>query len=273
MRQPSMLRLPQTKALGSWIQQQQPESNSAASVTDRPNEPTDGCQTPRRHQPTDRPPAASDQPTDSSPQRQIAAATPLPPKIVTAPSDLFDNNKPSNSIFISPPVAATKWDPIKNGKLPTVPRDEDCNIMIPGGLTNLLKRQKEQNERAMENITPRQKLCQPYIADPMGLPFMTSVQRNKKEEEDWCREHIPNWCKGIMETNGHIIKNANNDVDVNMIPYINEDDRKQLYKVPQRRMKSDKTYAREDLDLACSLCRNAAAVAAAATSAEASIMD
>jgi hypothetical protein len=39
---------------------------------------------------------------------------------------------------------------------------------------------------------------------------------------------------------------------------------KKLYKVPQRRMKSDATYHREDLDLAASLRRNAAATAAAA---------
>jgi hypothetical protein len=58
-----------------------------------------------------------------------------------------------------------------------------------------------------------------------------------------------------------------------MIPYINEDDGKHLNKVPQRQMKSDKTYAREDLDLARSLSRNAASAAAAAASAEASIMD
>jgi hypothetical protein len=40
---------------------------------------------------------------------------------------------------------------------------------------------------------------------------------------------------------------------------------KKLYKVPQRRMKSDATYNREDLDLAASLSRNAAARAAAAS--------
>jgi hypothetical protein len=58
-----------------------------------------------------------------------------------------------------------------------------------------------------------------------------------------------------------------------MIPYIHEEDGKQLYKVPQKQMKSDKTYAREDLDLARSLCRNAAAAAAASAPAEASNWD
>jgi hypothetical protein len=110
--------------------------------------------------PTNRP-TDSSQPTNSSPQRQIAAATSLPTKIVTAPSDLFDNNKPGDSIFISPPIALAKWDPIKNSTLPTVKqpgREEDCNDMFLGGLTNLLKRQKKQNDRAMKNITPRRKL-------------------------------------------------------------------------------------------------------------------
>jgi hypothetical protein len=55
----------------------------------------------------------------------------------------------------------------------------------------------------MENITPRQKLRRPYIAVLMGLPFMTSAQLSKKKEEDWCRDHIPDWCKGrqIIDTN------------------------------------------------------------------------
>jgi hypothetical protein len=48
-----------------------------------------------------------------------------------------------------------------------------------------------------------------------------------------------------------------------MISYANEEG-KQLYRVPQKRVKSDKTYAREDLNLAASLQRNAAATAAAA---------
>jgi hypothetical protein len=159
----------------------------------------------------------------------------LPPKIVTAPSDLFDNNKPGNSIsgnniFISP----SKWDPIKNGKLPVVPQDEDCNDMIPGKITNRLKRQKEQNERAMHNLLskstrPRQKLCQPYVSVPMGLSSK-SADWNKKESDKWCRKNNPDWCRGrqIIDTNGHVIKKANNNVDNNMIPYINEDDGKQL---------------------------------------------
>jgi hypothetical protein len=105
----------------------------------------------------------------------------------------------------------------------------------------------------------------------MGI-LSTSADRNKKDSEEWCRKNVPDWCRGrqIIDPNGHVIKHANDDVDDNMIPYINEDGGKQLYKVPQRQMKSDDTYSREDLNLDGSLRRNAAAAAA---SAEASMMD
>jgi hypothetical protein len=55
-------------------------------------------------------------------------------------------------------------------------------------------------------------------------------------------------------------------------PYIDKDDGKQPYSYvnsgigTQRRVKSDETYAREDLDLARNLCRNNAAAAAEASS-------
>jgi hypothetical protein len=92
------------------------------------------------------PPAA-----DSSQPRQIAALT--PPRVVTAPSKLFDNNKPAN-IFISPHISRIqKWDPIVNGMLKKPPVDNvDYTHMIPGGLNRLIKRQGEQNKRAMQNI-------------------------------------------------------------------------------------------------------------------------
>jgi hypothetical protein len=102
-----------------------------------------------------------------------------------------------------------------------------------------------------------------YLRGPMGLSATSG-----------------NWCRGreIIDAKGQIIKNANDDnVDDDMIPYINEDDGKQPYsyvnsgKDPQRRVESDATYARKDLDLARSLHHNPAASAAAA--AEASIMD
>jgi hypothetical protein len=70
---------------------------------------------------------------DSSPPRQIAALT--PPRVVTAPSELFDNNKPAD-IFISPHIPRIpKWDPIANGMLEKPPVDNvDYTHMIPAGL-------------------------------------------------------------------------------------------------------------------------------------------
>jgi hypothetical protein len=92
------------------------------------------------------PPAAA-----SRPPRHIAALT--PPRVVAAPSKLFDNNMPAD-IFISPHIPRIrKWDPIANGMLEKPSVDNvDYTHMIPGGLTILLKRQGEQNDRAMQNI-------------------------------------------------------------------------------------------------------------------------
>jgi hypothetical protein len=87
----------------------------------------------------------------SSPRRQIAALT--PPRVVTAPSELFDSNKQAD-IFISPHIPKNKkWYPIANSKLNTPPVDNvDFTHMIPSGLTRLLKRQGEQNDTAMYNL-------------------------------------------------------------------------------------------------------------------------
>jgi hypothetical protein len=100
-------------------------SNSGSRQTDQQNE-----------EPSLLPPAA-----DSSPPRQIAAVT--PPIVVTAPSNLFDSNKPAN-IFISPHIPKPKkWDPIANGMLDTPTPVDNVNFIhpIPGGLTKQLKRQ------------------------------------------------------------------------------------------------------------------------------------
>jgi hypothetical protein len=239
--------------------------------------------------------------TDSSPPRQIEALP--PPRVIAAPSKLFDNNKPAD-IFISPHILRIqKWDPIANGMLEKPPVDNvDYTHMIPGGLDRLLKRQGEQNERAMQNILgqagrkvwqeakekllaqqeeqrnrqafhllqdqgSKQKLRRPNVHVPvlMGLPS-TSAEWNKKDSDEWCRKHVPNWHSGrkIIDANGqHLVTKASNDDD-KMVSYSNKEG-KQLYRVPQRRMKSDETYAREDLDLAASLRCNAAATAAAAS--------
>jgi hypothetical protein len=85
---------------------------------------------------------------DSSPPRRIAAMT--PPRIVAAPSDLFNNGTPAN-LFISPHFK--KWDPIADDRREKTPVDnEDYTHMIPGGLNRLLKRQGEQNNRDMQDI-------------------------------------------------------------------------------------------------------------------------
>jgi hypothetical protein len=232
--------------------------------------------------------------TDSSPPRR---------RVVAAPSKLFDNNKPAD-IFISPHIPRIqKWDPIGNGMLAKPPVDNvDYTHMISGGLDRLLKRQGEQNERAMPNILGqagrkvrqeakekllgrqeeqrnipvfhllqdqgnKQKLrrLNVHVPVPMGLPFR-SAEWNEKDSDKWCRKHVPNWHSGrkIIDANGqHLVTKASNSDD-KMVSYSNKEG-KQLYRVPQRCMKSDETYAREDLDLASSLHRNAAATAAAAS--------
>jgi hypothetical protein len=106
---------------------------------------------------------------------------------LAASSDLFDNNKPGENIFISPPVAREKWDPIKNGKLHTPVDNKDFTYMIAGGLNKLLKRQGEQNERRMHNILSssvnKQKLRRPDVSVLMGLPS-TSADLNKKDSDE-----------------------------------------------------------------------------------------
>jgi hypothetical protein len=100
----------------------------------------------------------------------------------------------------------------------------------------------------------------------MGLPS-TSAEWNKKDSDEWCRKNVPDWHSGrkIIDANGqHLVTKAANDDDM-MISYANEEG-KQLYRVTQRRMMSVETYPREDLDLADSLRRNAAATTLAASS-------
>jgi hypothetical protein len=74
--------------------------------------------------------------------RSIAARTPSPPRIAETPNDPFDNTSPDN-LFISPHLG--KWDPIANGNHSTqYDGQEDIN--------RLLKKQREQNERDMQDI-------------------------------------------------------------------------------------------------------------------------
>jgi hypothetical protein len=235
--------------------------------------------------------AKTPSPANGSPAKRIAARTPTPPRISETPNDPFDNGTPDD-LFISPHLR--KWNPIVDGRREETPENkEDFN--------RLLKKQGEQNERDMQDIPGhvgrkannyaklyakerllakqseqkhrqafnmlqkpgnKQKLRRPHVLTtvPMGLPF-TSADWNEEDSDNWCRKHVPNWNE-----------------DRRIIDVVSDDDRmesyyhegKKLYKVPQRRLKkTDATYKREDLDLAASLCRNAAAAAAACTPADA----
>jgi hypothetical protein len=226
---------------------------------------------------------------DTSPPRRIAAM--MPPRIVAAPSNLFNNGTPAN-LFISPHFK--KWDPIADDRREKTPVDnKDYTHMIPGGLNRLLKKQGEQNERDMQDILghtkrkaknkakerllarqseqrsrqafkmlqdpeTKQKLRRPHIFTPalMWL-LLTLADWNEEDSDEWCRKHVPNW-----HSQRRIINVVSDDDK--MESYYHEG--KKLYKVPQRRlMKTDATYDRKDLDLAARLCRNAAAAAAACT--------
>jgi hypothetical protein len=104
----------------------------------------------------------------------------------------------------------------------------------------------------------KQKLRGPHVftTAPMRLP-LKSEDGNKKDSNMWCRRHVPNW-----HSHRKIIDVVSDDDK--MESYYHEG--KKLYKVPQRRlMKTDTTYNREDLNLAASLSRNAAAAAAVCT--------
>jgi hypothetical protein len=99
----------------------------------------------------------------------------------------------------------------------------------------------------------KKKLRRPHVLTPvpMGLP-LTSADWKEEDSDDWCRKHLfLNW-----QSHRRIIDVVSNDDK--MESYYHKG--KKLYKVPQRRlMKTDATYDREDLDLAASLRRNAAA--------------
>jgi hypothetical protein len=139
----------------------------------------------------------------------------------------------------------------------------------------LLALQEEQKNRQACRLLPgqenKQKLGRPHVhlSVPMVLPS-TSADWNEKDSEEWCRTHVPDWHSGrkiINPNDQHLVTTATNDDD-KMTNYANKAG-KQLYRVPQRRMKSDNTYARDDLNLAASLRRNTAATAAAAAAATA----
>jgi hypothetical protein len=139
---------------------------------------------------------------------------------------------------------------------------EKCKIYLPPQGESKEDKKKEEKDRQEK----KHKLRCPHVhvAVVMGLPFM-SADWNEKDSDEWCRTHVPDWHLGrkIIVANGqHLVTPATNN-DNKMTSYANKEG-KQLYRVPQRRMKSDNTYAKEDPNLAASLRRNTAATAAAA---------
>jgi hypothetical protein len=98
------------------------------------------------------PPAASspslgmDGEADSSPPRSMAARTPLPTTIVETPDNPLANNA-TNALFISPHLG--NWDPIRDGSKVT---QEDTDRRRQEDIDCMLKRQREQNKRDMQDI-------------------------------------------------------------------------------------------------------------------------
>jgi hypothetical protein len=103
-------------------------------------------------EPSPNPSSAASSPTlgidgeaDGSPPRSITARTPSPPTIAETPNDPFDNTA-LNNLFISPHLG--KWDPIADGSH----RQEDIDRLRQEDVDRLLKKQREQDERDMQDI-------------------------------------------------------------------------------------------------------------------------
>jgi hypothetical protein len=211
----------------------------------------------------------------------------------------FDNTAPNN-LFISPHLG--KWDPIADDSHSTS-RQEDIDRLRQEDMDRLLKRQRRQNERDMQDIPghverkernyaklyakerilerlaePRQQQVFKDLQDPgnkqkLRRPFdplsLTPVPMGLSfTSEDWMRDS-DTW-------NREHIPDWNKERRI--IDVVSDDDKmesyyykgKELYKVPQRCPKrTDETYEREDRDLAASLSGNAATAAAAANTADA----
>jgi hypothetical protein len=81
-----------------------------------------------------------------SPPRSIATRTPSPPTVVEPPKDPFAHNY-TDALFISPHLE--NWDPIGDGSNVT---QEDTDRRRQEDIDCMLKRQREQNDRDMQNI-------------------------------------------------------------------------------------------------------------------------
>jgi hypothetical protein len=175
-----------------------------------------------------------------------------------------------------------KWDPIADCSHKTLGDKEDIN--------RLLKKQREQNERDMQdipghverkavnyaNLYAKERLLERQAEQRQRKAFQMLQDPGHKQKlwrpldprslisvpmglpftsEDWMRDS-DTWCRE------HI---PNWKEERRIIDVVSDDDKmqsyyykgKKLYKVPQRRPKrTDATYEREDRDLAASLSRH-----------------
>jgi hypothetical protein len=244
-----------------------------------------------------------DRDADSSPPRSIAARTPSPPRSITArtpwpptivetPNDPFANNA-TNALFISPHLG--KWDPIAKGSKIT---QEDTDRRRQEDIDCMLKRQREQNERDMQDIPgyvarKERSYAKLYamerILERQAEQRQQKVFKDLQEQENKQKLRRPfdplsfkpfpmgisfmlvDWMRDSDTWNKEHIPNWNKEKRI--IDVVSDDDKmesyyfegKKLYRIPQRRpRRTDDTYEEEDHNLAASLSRNAAAAAATA---------
>jgi hypothetical protein len=227
-----------------------------------------------------------------SPPRSIAARTPSPLTIIETRNDPFANNA-TKALFISPHLG--KWDPIANGSKVT---QEDTDKRRQEDINCMLKRQREQNERDMQDIPgyvarkersyaklyARERILERQAEQRQRKVFKDLQEQENKQKlrrpfdpisykplpmglsftsEDWMRDS-DTWNKE------HIL---NWNREKRIIHVVSDDDKmesyffegEKLYRIPQRRpRRTDETYEEEDRDLAAGLSRNAAAAAATA---------
>jgi hypothetical protein len=296
------------------MQRDHAATNNAAIAKNRDTSPSGSATSSRRRQSSEPlpglPSAASSQSlgidgeADSSPPRSIAARTPSPtpprsiasrtpppPPIVETPDDPFANNV-TNALFISPHLG--KWDPIADGSKIT---QEDTDRRRQEDIDCMLKRQREQNEKNMQDIPGyverKERSYAKLYARERILAWQAEQKQRKifrdlQEQENKQKLRRPfdplsykplpmglwftleDWMRDSDTWNKEHIPNWNKEKRI--IHVVSNDDKmesyyfkgKKLYRIPQRcPRRTDETYEKEDCDLAASLSRKAAAAAAA----------
>jgi hypothetical protein len=112
----------------------------------------------------------------------------LPPGIVETPNDPFDNTTPDN-LFISPHLG--KWDPIKDGSQETSEDKEDIN--------RLLMKQREQNERDMQDIPGHDKRKAVNYAKLYAKERLLERQAEQRQRQAFFIIFLPHLFFGIMK--------------------------------------------------------------------------